>query len=69
MLIIDRFEGNYAVCEDECKVMNNIDSKLIQQGAKEGDVIELVQDNYVINVAETEKRRKHIEELTENMWK
>lgn len=62
--IIDRFEGNYAVCEDENRVMHNISKSIIPSEAKEGEVLEIV-----INKAETEKRKKEIEELTKDMWK
>lgn len=63
-LIIDRFESNYAVCEDENRVMHNISKSLIPSESREGDVLEII-----LNKEETEKRRKYIEELTKDMWK
>jgi len=63
-IIIDRFEGNYAVCEDENRVMHNISKILIPNESREGDVLEIT-----LNKEETEKRRKYIEELTRDMWK
>ena len=39
-VIIDRFEGDYAVVETEDKIMVNLPKSLIP-GAKEGDVISI----------------------------
>lgn len=66
--IIDRFEGNFAVCEDEEGNMHNIDRTLISGNPKEGDVIEKQGDLYRINIEETEKRKKEVEELMKDMW-
>lgn len=68
MLIIDRFEGNYAVCEDENKQMHNIELRFIEGNPKEGDIIENNNGSFKINVEETKKRRKYIEDLTKDMW-
>lgn len=68
MLIIDRFEGNYAVCEDENKQMHNIELRFIEDNPKEGDIIENNNGSFKINVEETKKRRKYIEDLTKDMW-
>jgi len=38
MLIIDRFEGDWAVIEDGSKTFN-LPRRLISKGAREGDVI------------------------------
>lgn len=68
MLIIDRFEGNYAVCEDENRQMQNVELSLIEGNPKEGDIIENNNGLFKINVEETKKRRKYIEDLTKDMW-
>jgi len=68
MLIIDRFEEEYAVCENEYKKMINIHISELPQGIKEGDCIELINEKYIINHKETERLRKEIEKLTENLW-
>lgn len=62
MLIIDRLEGDYAVVEDGGNVIN-IRREFIEDGAKEGDVLAVVDTFYVIDRAETEKRRKETAEL------
>ena len=39
MLIVDRFEDEYVVCEDENKKMINIKKNQIEGCVKEGDII------------------------------
>jgi hypothetical protein len=68
ILVIDRFEGDYAVCEKEDRTMLNIEKRRIPSDAKEGDVLVLEGDNARIDMTETEKRKKLIEELTKNLW-
>lgn len=46
--IIDRFEGNYAVCEDEQGSMHDIPKENIPKGAREGNKIELIGREYVV---------------------
>lgn len=67
-LIIDRFEGIYAICEKEDKTMVDIEKDKLPKNAKIGDVIEIARDSIYINTKETEKRRKEIEELTKDLW-
>lgn len=67
-LIIDRFEGKFAVCEDENKKLINIKKEDIPKEAKEGDVLVLVEHRYVIDYTNTENRKKYIEVLTKDLW-
>lgn len=67
-VVIDRFEDIYAVCECEDESMINIEKEKIPKEAKEGDVLLVNNDNIVIDYAETEKRKKEIEELMKDMW-
>ncbi len=61
MLIIDRFEGDIAVVEDsEKETHQNIRKEFIEDGAKEGDVIALFESFYMIDHAQTKKRREEI---------
>lgn len=69
MLIIDRFEEEYAVCENKYKKMINIHISELPQCVKEGDCIELINGKYIINHKETKRLRKEIEKLTESLWK
>lgn len=69
MLVIDRFEGDYAVVEDtRTDRMINIRREFIDDGAKEGDVLALYDTFYMVDKAETEKRRSEISELQRNIF-
>lgn len=68
-VIIDRFEGEYAVCEKENRAMIDIKRCAIPIGAKEGDVLQIGGDGIRIDPSETEKRKREIDELTKNLWK
>lgn len=67
-VVIDRFEGHYAVCEKENREMIDIKRDIIPKEAKESDVLDIKGDVIVIDVNETEKRKKDIEELTKDIW-
>ena len=68
-VIIDRFEGNYAVCEKENQEMIDIEKEKIPVGAKSGDSL-IIGDNgiIVLDTVENENRKKRIEKLMEDMW-
>ncbi|WP_010299710.1 DUF3006 domain-containing protein [Clostridium senegalense] len=66
--IIDRFEGEFAVCEKEDRNMVNIKRKDIPKNAREGDIIFLKNDIFYIDVEATRKRREEIEELSKDLW-
>ena len=53
-LIIDRFEGEFAVCENEEGKMINISRNKLPKEAKEGDVIIIEKEKVYIDVEETE---------------
>lgn len=61
-VIIDRFEGDFAVVETEDKVMVNLHKSLIP-GAKEGDVI-----NIIIDEEETQQRKDKIQKMMDDLW-
>ena len=65
--IIDRFEGEYAVVELKDGKMINIDKIKLPTDAQEGMVI-LISEVITIDKAETVKRKKEIEKLTEGLW-
>jgi hypothetical protein len=56
MIIIDRFEGDFAVCESGDEIIN-IPRALIQESTKEGDVLMQKGAIYFSDKAKTEKRR------------
>lgn len=61
-VIIDRFEGEYAVVEIEVGKCVNIPKTLVPN-AQEGDVIKIEVDKQ-----ETIERKKHIQELMSNVF-
>lgn len=62
-VIIDRFEGDFAVVELSTREMIDLSKKLVPANAVEGDVLEIK-----VNKKETEYRRQKIEKLCENLW-
>jgi hypothetical protein len=64
MLILDRFEGEWAVIEFNNTTFN-IPIKLIPKEAKEGDVLML---ECSINKKETENRRKKVQGLMDELF-
>ena len=60
MIILDRFEEDFAVCEKDGKGFEKIPKSLISKTVSEGDVIVLSDGIYVTDQVETEKRKKEI---------
>lgn len=67
-IIIDRFEGIYAICEKEDKTMMDIKRINLPKGVKEDDVINIEGSIITIDLEETAKRKVDIEKLTEDLW-
>jgi hypothetical protein len=67
-VIIDRFEGYYAVCEKADRTMIDIKRIDIPSESKEGDVLYIDNNVITIDIEETKKRRKEIEKLTKDLW-
>lgn len=67
--IIDRFEGTYAVCEDENKDMVNIPKYKLPMEAKEGDL--LIDDNGIIRIddREADENRKKMNQMMSKLFK
>ena len=61
-VILDRFEGNYGIVEMEDKTFVEIPKVLISD-AKEGDVISIE-----IDIDETERQKKEIESLMNDLF-
>ncbi|MBU3157095.1 DUF3006 domain-containing protein [Clostridium estertheticum] len=67
-VIIDRFEGDYVVCEKEDRTMMDIKKSKIPSIAKEGDVLSIDNDVISIDIEKTKKRLNDIEKLTKGLW-
>lgn len=67
-VVIDRFEGEFAICEKDDFNMMEIPKYRIPKDAKEGDVLEII-DNFIkLDIEETKKRKLELEKLMENLW-
>jgi hypothetical protein len=62
-VIVDRFEGSFAVVELEDRSMVNMPRQLLPDEAKEGDVLAIE-----IDESETASRKKRISKLMDNLW-
>lgn len=65
--IIDRFEGNYAVCEDERGNMCEIQKDLIPEEAQEGSKIKKTEESYI--VVENKNDRMRIKSKMDKLFK
>lgn len=65
---IDRFEGQYAICEKENREMIDIKRSAIPVEAKEGDVLNIEDNIITVDLEKTSRRKAEIEELTKDLW-
>ena len=69
-LIIDRFEGTYAICEDQEKKMFAISLNELPQGAKPGDVLQISGAGELsVDQEETQRRRKKMAGLQSTLFR
>jgi hypothetical protein len=66
---IDRFEGEYAVCEKTDRTMINIKKDNLPVEAREGDVLVIDGEDIRIDTGATSKRKKAIRKLMDDLWK
>lgn len=67
-LIIDRFEGKFAVCMQEDKIINIPRYKLPIE-AKDGDCLILENGFFVVKNEETEEKRRSVKKFMEDLKK
>jgi ribosomal protein L21E len=65
--IIDRFEGDIAVVDIDGKT-KDFPKKIFPKEAKTGDVVVIEGDSVKVLKEETEKRRKEIERLMDELF-
>ena len=69
-LIIDRFGGTYAICEDQEKKMFAISLNELPQGAKPGDVLQISGAGELsVDQEETQRRRKKMAGLQSKLFR
>lgn len=68
-LTIDRFEGNFAICEDKDQKYFGIEVSELPQGAKEGDILEISDEGTLsINTEATDARRAKMKKKQDALW-
>ncbi len=66
---IDRFENDYAVCENrDTKEMINIPKKDLPEGIKEGSILKLKDGKYSINVDKEKEISERIKDKMDRLW-
>lgn len=66
---IDRFEGDFAICENkQTNEMVNIEKSLLPNNSKEGDIIKLENGIYVLDVQSTNKEQEEVKNLVNNLF-
>jgi hypothetical protein len=66
--VIDRFEGNIAVCEDNLGNQVEVDTARLPEGAREGSTITIGSDGR-ISLADGSVREKRIAEKMKAAWR
>ena len=68
-LAIDRFEGNYAICEGDEKKMFAIEIEELPKDAKEGDVLQITDEGEItVNAQLTAARRAKVKKMQDGLW-
>lgn len=69
-LIIDRFEGKYAICEDADQRCFAIEIQELPEGIKAGCVLDISDEGELaLNLEETECRRQRIAEKQSRLFR
>ena len=66
--VVDRFDGEFAVCENSRRQMKDIRRAELPAGVQPGDVLRHTRAGYLIDTTETAKRKQSIDELTKDLW-
>lgn len=70
ILVIDRFEGTFAICENEEQKLFAIEASELPQGAAEGSVLEIDEEGTIrVNEEKTAARRSKVKKLQDGLWK
>lgn len=68
MIVLDRFEGDFAVIEDEDGKIKNIPKALIDKEVTEGSVIFKKGDKYYLDKKNSAAEREKIAELQNSLF-
>lgn len=68
VLSLNRFEGRFAVLEDDNRKIYKINKKEIRKNSKEGDIFLLENNKITFDPKRTEKKRKEIRALENEIF-
>lgn len=69
ILVVDRFEEDFAVCEDRSsKKMINIEISKLPEQVKEGDILRFKNNKYEIDEEKREEIEKRINDKIKNLF-
>lgn len=66
---VDRFEGEYAILEDEYGRLYDVLREELPTDLREGDILQENEGKYMINEEETAKQREKIKQIYERIVK
>ncbi|MGN0453807.1 MAG: DUF3006 domain-containing protein [Ruminococcus sp.] len=66
--IIDRFEGDTAVLEDENKEFLNVPKSILPENANEGDCLVFKDGKYIIDEETTKELKEEISDLMDELF-
>lgn len=67
-VIIDRFEGDFAVCEKPNREMMDIHKEKLPPDVKEGDVLIISDGQITIDPEKRKAREERIQNLMNDLW-
>jgi hypothetical protein len=67
-VILDRFEGDFAVCEKKDRTMLNVKRDKLPPEAKEGDILNINDDIITVDSAATTKRINTVNKLFADLF-
>jgi len=68
MLIVDRIEDGIAVIERDSGRRMEVPAEMLAEDVREGDVVMMVNGLYLVRKDATEKRRREIAEMQNDLW-
>lgn len=67
-LIVDRFEGDFVICEKEDGTMVDLKRDTLPEGVNEGDILFVEDDNIIVDEKSTLERKERIKKLMDDLW-
>ena len=65
---VDRFEGDFAICEKDDRTMIQIEKSRLPDTVREGDIIVVEDEGIYLDAAATKERKSRIEGLMKDLW-